>query len=138
MPARAARSGMRVTLLPPGGAGAQAPYDVVLCDVPCSGSGTWRRTPDAKWKLTPARLDALCATQQSILGQAAPLVRRGGVLAYSTCSVLKRENEARVRQFLAAHPEWRLRNERRWPIGPQGDGFYLAQLVQEGKRSLQP
>lgn len=101
LPARAERAGVAVGLLPPGGAAAHAPYDAVLCDVPCSGSGTWRRDPEAKWRLTPEGLDALLGVQAAILDAAAGLVAPGGLLAYMTCSLLKAEDEAQVTAFLA-------------------------------------
>ena len=94
-----------------------------------SGSGTWRRSPDAKWRLTPERLDALPQTQYEILAKAAPLVASGGCLAYATCSVFKVENEAVVAHFLHGHPSWRLVQQRAWPISGAGDGFCLAQMV---------
>ncbi|MGK7652858.1 RsmB/NOP family class I SAM-dependent RNA methyltransferase [Roseovarius sp. B08] len=128
LPARAARAGVTVTSLAPDAVAGAAPFDIVLCDVPCSGSGTWRRTPEAKWALTPDRLEALCATQRDILEHAQGLVRPGGLLVYTTCSVLAEENEAQVAAFEAAHPGWRREDTRRWPISDRGDGFYLATL----------
>ena len=132
LPARAARAGVRVTCLTPGGAGAKAPFDLVLCDVPCSGSGTWRRNPDEKWRLTAERLAALGGAQARILDAAAGLVRPGGGLAYATCSVLRPENEDQIAAFLGRHPGWSVTEQRRWPIGPEGDGFFLAQLRRDG------
>ncbi|WP_397541998.1 RsmB/NOP family class I SAM-dependent RNA methyltransferase [Roseovarius salis] len=132
LPARARRAGVRVDILAPGKAAEQAPYDLVLCDVPCSGSGTWRRAPDAKWRMTPARLESLRAIQAEILRTAMPLVRPGGLLAYATCSVLRSENEAQIARFTAECPGWRVEEEVRWPIGPNGDGFFLAQLRNVG------
>lgn len=128
LPARAARAGARIEIMD-GDALAQAvPFDLVLCDAPCSGSGAWRRAPEGKWGLTPQRLAELCAIQDSILEAASALVAPQGVLAYATCSVLRDENEARLDAFLAAHPAWRQIGVRRWDPGPSGDGFFLAQL----------
>ena len=124
--ARAARAGVHVTQLAPGDAAARGPYDLVLCDAPCSGSGTWRRTPDAKWRLTPDRLRELCDIQAEILQTAAQLVAPGGQLAYATCSLFAAENEAQSEAFVAARPGWRETLRRRWPVGPEGDGFYLS------------
>jgi 16S rRNA (cytosine967-C5)-methyltransferase len=129
LPARAKRAGVDVTRLETGAIARTAPFDLVLCDAPCSGSGTWRRSPDAKWRLTQERLDALTETQYGILAEAAPLVASGGCLAYATCSVFKVENEAVVARFLQEHPSWRLAQQRTWPISEAGDGFCLAQLV---------
>ena len=78
--------------------------DRVLVDAPCTGSGTWRRRPDAKWKLTPEQLEARLQEQDEVLSQAAPFVRPGGFLCYVTCSILPEENEARVRTFLEDNP----------------------------------
>ena len=81
-------------------------FNRVLVDAPCSGTGTWRRNPDAKWRLTPERLDELVALQGRVLASAARLVMPGGRLVYATCSLLPEENEARVAAFLADHEEF--------------------------------
>jgi 16S rRNA (cytosine967-C5)-methyltransferase len=128
LPARAARAGARIEIADGRALAQAAPFDLVLCDAPCSGSGAWRRAPEGKWGLTPQRLTELCAIQDSILETASALVAPQGVLAYATCSVLRDENEARLDAFVAAHPEWRQIGVRRWDPGPSGDGFFLAQL----------
>jgi 16S rRNA (cytosine967-C5)-methyltransferase len=74
--------------------------DRVLVDAPCSGTGTWRRNPEARWRLTPDRLARLQAEQHRLLALAAQLVRPGGSLTYVVCSVLPGEAEARVAGFL--------------------------------------
>lgn len=76
----------------------------VLVDAPCSGTGTWRRNPDARWRAPDLGLDNLLALQGRILTSAARLVKPGGRLVYATCSILPEENEAQVAAFLAAHP----------------------------------
>lgn len=76
--------------------------DLVFLDVPCSGSGTWRRHPDARWRLTPEDLDTYCSAQASILKRGAELVKPGGRMVYITCSILARENEEQVTRFSAA------------------------------------
>jgi 16S rRNA (cytosine967-C5)-methyltransferase len=126
LPARAARAGADVEILPE--PEAAAPFDLVLCDAPCSGSGSWRRDPEAKWRLSPARLDELAATQDAILDRAAALVAPGGHLAYATCSLLGPENDARIAAFRARRPGWRVVETRRWRPGAEGDGFYLCVL----------
>ncbi len=126
LPARADRAGVNVTCLAPGDVAAAGPFDMVLCDAPCSGSGTWRRSPDAKWRLTPARLDELVALQARILDEAQALVAPGGQLAYATCSLLREENEAQSDALMARHPQWAERLRRRWPVARDGDGFYLS------------
>jgi 16S rRNA (cytosine967-C5)-methyltransferase len=77
--------------------------DRVLCDVPCSGLGTLRRNPEARWRLSEADLDELPHVQRSILDRYAPLVAPGGRLVYATCTVAAAENDAVVDRFLAAH-----------------------------------
>jgi len=83
-------------------------FDRVLVDAPCSGSGTWRRNPDAKWRLTETGLLELVALQGKILTQASTLVKPGGRLVYATCSLLPEENERQVEAFLAANPDFSL------------------------------
>ncbi|MCP3056516.1 MFS transporter, partial [Aurantimonas sp. LRZ36] len=73
---------------------------LVLVDAPCTGTGTWRRRPDAKWRLSDRQLDKRMTEQDAVLDQAARFVRPGGRLVYITCSVLAAENEARVAAFL--------------------------------------
>jgi 16S rRNA (cytosine967-C5)-methyltransferase len=81
-------------------------FDRVLVDAPCSGSGAWRRHPDARWRLSPEMLAGYLETQAKILGQAATLVRAGGRLVYATCSLLPPENQRQVAAFLDAHPDF--------------------------------
>lgn len=126
LPARAERAGVRVALRDR--PEADAPYDLVLTDVPCSGSGSWRRDPEGKWALTAERLAALQDIQAAILDRAAGLVRAGGVLGYATCSLIAAENGAQVAAFLSRHADWRLEAERRFTPLEGGDGFYVAVL----------
>jgi len=81
--------------------------DRVLVDAPCSGLGTLRRSPDLKWRQTPATIDEMVARQQAILEAAAKLARPGGRLVYATCSLLGEENDGVTDAFLAAHPEFK-------------------------------
>jgi len=81
-------------------------FDRVLVDAPCSGTGTWRRNPDARWKDLGPGLEALIHTQGSILESAARLVKDGGRLVYATCSLLPDENERQVERFLDNHPDF--------------------------------
>jgi 16S rRNA (cytosine967-C5)-methyltransferase len=81
-------------------------FDRVFVDVPCLGTGTWRRNPDAKWRATVQDLAELVVRQQQILSSAARLVRPGGRLVYATCSLLHEEDEAQAEAFLAAEPEF--------------------------------
>lgn len=81
-------------------------FDRVLVDAPCSGTGAWRRNPDARWRAEDVGLEGLLTLQAGILDSAARLVRPGGRLVYATCSLLTEENEAQVEAFLAGHPEF--------------------------------
>jgi len=126
LPARAKRAGIAVEMIED--APARAPYDLVLCDEPCSGSGAWRRAPDAKWRLTPERLAELTAMQDQILSDAAKLVGEKGKLIYATCSLLEVENQDRIARFLAATPGWQMDMQRNWPVFDGGDGFFIAHL----------
>ncbi|MGO9830027.1 MAG: RsmB/NOP family class I SAM-dependent RNA methyltransferase [Myxococcaceae bacterium] len=115
---RARRAGVhntRVRLIPSEGPAArealrdlEASTDRVLVDAPCTGTGTLRRKPDARYRFTDQALAEAAARQRALLEQFAPLVKPGGRLVYGTCSVLRAENEAVVEDFLAAHPEFRL------------------------------
>ena len=92
--------------------------DLVFVDAPCSGTGAWRRSPDARWRLTTEKLASYRAAQAEVLERAAPLVKPGGRLVYVTCSLLASENEDRVAAFLSAHDDftedpW----GKRWPEG---------------------
>ena len=125
IPERARRAGVEIaTTAAPSGL-----FDAVLCDAPCSGSGAWRRQPDAKWQLTAERLSDLTEVQDTILESASRLVRAGGVLAYATCSLLSDENDARIAAFLAQHQGWRLMSKRLFRPLDGGDGFFIALLT---------
>ncbi len=83
-------------------------YDLVVVDAPCTGSGTWRRKPDAKWRLSEKQLQVRLNEQVSVLNEAAPLVKKGGRLAYFTCSVLPQENADQVQAFLKRHSGFKI------------------------------
>jgi 16S rRNA (cytosine967-C5)-methyltransferase len=82
--------------------------DLVLIDAPCTGTGSWRRNPDAKWRMRPGALELRVKDQAAILDRAVSLLKPGGRIAYVTCSVLDEENGAQIRGFLARHPEFAL------------------------------
>ncbi|MGN6269271.1 MAG: RsmB/NOP family class I SAM-dependent RNA methyltransferase [Sphingomonas sp.] len=115
--------------------------DVVLVDAPCSGTGTWRRNPEARWRLTPERLDRLMATQHRLLALAAGLVKPGGALIHIVCSLLDEEGAGQVDRFLIEHagrradtldlPAGRPRGQgiRLTPAHDGTDGFFVARLV---------
>src|SRR6202045_1438221 len=83
-----------------------ASADLVLIDAPCTGTGTWRRNPDAKWRMRPGALEGRLKDQVEVLDRASALVKPGGRIAYITCSVLPPENGGQVRSFLARHPDF--------------------------------
>jgi 16S rRNA (cytosine967-C5)-methyltransferase len=118
----------------------QGTADLVLVDAPCSGSGTWRRNPEGRWRLTPERLDRLIAAQQRLLDIAAELVRPGGALVYAVCSLLSREGAGQIERFHQRHSSW-ISEETAIAAGrPDGagrlltpahdrtDGFFVARL----------
>ncbi|KAF0675866.1 RsmB/NOP family class I SAM-dependent RNA methyltransferase [Profundibacterium mesophilum] len=129
LPERAARAGVEVTLHDPRSIGGQGRFDLVLADAPCSGSGSWRRAPEAKWTLTESRLRALEAMQDEVLHDAAAHVASGGRLAYATCSMLRSENEDRIDTFLERNGGWTLGKQVRFDPLDGGDGFFLAILT---------
>ncbi len=132
LPARADRAGVRIALSPPGDIGRN--HDLIVADVPCSGSGTWRRTPDAKWRLDRAGLDRLIATQAQILDEVAALVRPGGRIAYMTCSLLKAENGDQIEAFLRRQPGFQEERRESWSPMNGSDGFFLSLIRREGPR----
>ena len=129
LPARAARAGARIRVAGPGDAAlVRDAFDLVFVDAPCSGTGSWRRTPDAKWRLGPSDLEKLDRVQADILAVASTYARPGGTIAYATCSVLARENGDRVRDLLAHRPDLELARETLHTPVTLGDGFYLAEI----------
>jgi 16S rRNA (cytosine967-C5)-methyltransferase len=131
--------------------------DLVLIDAPCTGIGTWRRNPDAKWRIRPGALAVRCKEQEEVLDRAVPLVKPGGRIAYVTCSLLAEENGDQVRAFLARQPDFTLAppaevanalGERAYmfrravsmseegllmtPRRTETDGFYVSMLIRRG------
>jgi 16S rRNA (cytosine967-C5)-methyltransferase len=131
--------------------------DLVLIDAPCTGIGTWRRNPDAKWRIRPGALAVRCKEQEEVLDRAVPLVKPGGRIAYVTCSLLAEENGDQVRAFLARQPDFTLAppaevanalGERAYmfrravsmseegllmtPRRTETDGFYVSMLIRHG------
>src|SRR4029077_16370262 len=131
--------------------------DLVLIDAPCTGIGTWRRNPDAKWRVRPRALEQRPEGQADVLDRAAALVKPGGRIAYVTCSMLAEENGDQVRAFLARQPDFALvpadvasaLRERAYlfrhavltseegllmsPRRPDPGGFYRARLTRRGR-----
>jgi len=125
LPERARRAGARITVLP---GAAQGKWPVVLADAPCSGSGSWRRAPEAKWALTAERLTELTRIQAQILRECAALTAPGGLLAYATCSMLLPENDEQIVEFLKHEGGWQLLETRHFNPLDGGDGFFLSIL----------
>jgi 16S rRNA (cytosine967-C5)-methyltransferase len=129
-------------------------FDVVMADAPCTGTGTWRRRPDAKWRVKPDALKARMAEQQSVLKRAATLVKPGGRLVYVTCSILPEENTGQIARFIEENPDfssvhiagnWSAAFSSEAPTSADGrsdsllltpqqhgtDGFFIAVLVRK-------
>lgn len=112
--------------------------DLVLIDAPCTGSGTWRRRPDAKWRLTERQLDARKAEQQAILDTAQTFVKPGGLLVYVTCSVFDAENGEQVAAFRERHERFAPVDHRQlWDSRFPGHGG-AARIADDGGISLSP
>ncbi len=104
-------------------------FDKVLVDAPCSGTGTLRRNPEIRWRLSNPDIRAFAETQKRILRQAADAVKPGGRLVYSTCSVEREENEDVIEEFLARDDRFRVPDRlRTWPHRDGCDGFFMAVL----------
>ena len=110
--------------------GLEGRMDVVFIDAPCTGSGSWRRHPDTKWRLSPEQLARRMADQDAVLDAGAPFVKAGGRMVYVTCSVFVEENEDRVAAFLDRNPAFQRAGEsgRLSPCSAGTDGFFAAVL----------
>lgn len=117
----------------------QENFDLVLLDVPCTGTGTWRRNPDMRWEVYGPGLEELIKTQAEIMDRAQHVLKPGGRLVYATCSLLPDENERQVEAFLARHPDFEIKPldlalgigspfMRLTPLRHKTDGFFAAVL----------
>jgi 16S rRNA (cytosine967-C5)-methyltransferase len=148
LPPRAERAGAQIaTRLLDGGREAaqlsdlEGQCDIVLVDAPCSGSGTWRRNPEGRWRLTPERLDRLAKLQERLLDLAVPLVKPGGTLVYATCSIIRAEGADQARNFLGRHSSWMVQDvpfkggradgpgQLLTPAHDATDGFFVARFA---------
>lgn len=148
LPPRAERAGAKIDarLLDGGREAAQLSdladqCDLVLVDAPCSGSGTWRRNPEGRWRLTAERLDRLVKLQARLLDLAMPLVKPGGALVYATCSIIGAEGADQARNFLGRHSSWMVQDvsfdggradgpgRLLTPGHDATDGFFIARFV---------
>ena len=134
LPIRATRAGVTVNILSDDEIDQQAAFDQIICDVPCSGSGSWRRSPDAKWRFSLEDLNDINLLQEDILNKASALLAPGGSIFYCTCSVLDSENETQITKFIAQNPRFSTQDIRHWPVSAQGDGFFLASLKDNSKK----
>ena len=117
----------------------------MLIDAPCSGSGTWRRNPEARWRLNPTRLQRVIDTQSHLLDVASQLVRPNGYLVYVVCSLLDDEGTDQIAAFLNRHPDWEVEksevpagslrgNGRRFTVlKDKSDGFFVSRLRYIGR-----
>ena len=122
------------------------PFDRILVDAPCSGLGALRRNPDARWRVRPEDLESLSKIQRAILESAASVLRPGGSLVYSTCTITPEENDSVVRAFMATRPGWRIAPKQEAPAVMQDlidengflrllphhhdmDGFFAVRLI---------
>jgi 16S rRNA (cytosine967-C5)-methyltransferase len=104
--------------------------DVLLIDAPCTGTGTFRRHPDARWRLKPSDLAVMSALQRDILRAASSVVSPGGLLVYSTCSLETEENDTQIERFLTEHKDWRLE--------PPAEGAVPAAVLDAGRLRVLP
>jgi 16S rRNA (cytosine967-C5)-methyltransferase len=139
--ARLKRSGARnVQIRPPKSVGTEIDdlkghMDLALIDAPCTGTGAWRRNPDAKWRIRPGALEQRQKEQVEVLDRAVGLIKPTGRIAYVTCSILEQENGAQVRAFLARHPEFTVQpgSQTVQVLGERGFVFsQAAHLSEEG------
>ena len=115
--------------------------DLVLIDAPCTGTGTWRRNPDAKWRVRPGALVERLKQQERLLDRAAALVRAGGRIAYVTCSVLAEENGDQVRAFVSRHPDFAVVPPREFvapALGERAALFLHAALISDAGLLMTP
>jgi 16S rRNA (cytosine967-C5)-methyltransferase len=131
LPERLRRAGARAEILsdPEALARWRARVDLVVVDAPCSGSGSWRRDPAGKWRLTPQALVELAKAQRDALGAATGLVRPGGAILYATCSLLRAENADRLSGLAQT-------DRRTLTLTPAdgADGFFAARWIHEDEK----
>ena len=132
LPERARRAKADIQILTSGDFASGRRFETVLADVPCSGSGAWRRQPEAKWRLTEARLQELTSIQARILQTCAGLTDEGGHLAYATCSLFREENEQVVEHFLTSNSTWICVKSCRISPIEGADGLFLAVFTRKG------
>ena len=105
-------------------------FNKILLDAPCSGLGTLARHPDARWRISPGKISELVNLQEKLLVGLLPLLKPGGRIVYSTCTIHPKENSLQVEKFISKHPKLILKYEKQiWPNSDKlGDGFYAAAI----------
>lgn len=131
IPARAARSGVTIDVCETKQLKDAGTFDFVFVDAPCSGSGTWRRAPEAKWAISQNKLYEYNTLQVEVLRDASAYLRRGGQIAYATCSVLSCENAAVMTAFSQNDSRWKIEKCVQRLPDELGDGFFYGFLVCE-------
>jgi len=134
VPKRAKRAGVDIACLGARQGEPTSLFDFVLCDVPCSGSGAWRRSPVGKFSLTEDTLNQLLKIQSEIIDKASKNVKLGGRLAYSTCSILTGENMAQIERFLAVNQDFTLSFHKEFLPIHGGDGLFVAEFMRVDKK----
>jgi 16S rRNA (cytosine967-C5)-methyltransferase len=123
---RAARGGHDIEVISPSDLAAGAKFDTVVCDLPCSGSGAWRRSPESKWSLTPSDLEAFVRLQRDIIAKAITHLAPNGHLALITCSIFATENQGQ-RQFVQdSFSELTFCSTAQYLPNAMQDGLYLV------------
>ncbi len=111
-------------------------FDIILIDAPCSGSGTFKRQPDLKYKITPEKIQEYQLIQSSLLETCKNKLRRNGKIIYATCSVLPQENELQVQHFLKENPAFSAgKSKQLLPTEYDGDGFFMAELIKQDAKN---
>ncbi len=129
LPARAQRALAPIQIAQTADLKRLGPFDMVLADVPCSGTGVWRRDPAAKWTLDEVTLARLVNTQRDILDRTKTYLAKRGTLVYMTCSLLGIENDHQIDEFLSRNRDWTCTYRRQFTPLDGGDGFFVAHLT---------
>lgn len=126
IPARATRAGAVLRPVDP-----KPGYDLILCDVPCSGSGAWRRSPESKWTLTSDEVAGFANLQLDILSTCATLASEQARIVYMTCSMFRAENQDVIARFCGEKSDWSVAFEQQHLPDAMGDGLYAAHLTRD-------
>ncbi len=128
LPTRAKRAGAKVEICQTSDLGRLGKFDLVLADAPCSGSGSWRRDPQGKWRMTAQKLHELRSVQREILRKIPEFITKDGAIAYATCSLFASENKEQIDPL---RTNWAVTVERQFTPLEGADGFFIALLTRE-------